>query len=395
MNFLLLVRLFQLTGSAIATSFLWISYALPSLLIGPIAATSVDLIDRRKVLIIANLLQALTILSFALLHEGRLFLLFGVVFLYSFINQFYVTAESATLPDLVDKKFLPQANGLFFLTQEASIIVGFGVAGFLLGFLGFTNALFTCSLLVIFAFISTLFLPKGKYQTLNTKGLEKDFWKFFGRLKEGYDFIKTHKKILMPFFLLMGAQIALSIVIVNIPLFATEIVKVNLNYAGLVIVAPSGLGAIIAALSIPKILGRGVRKKEIIEYSLGFISLIFFVFVFIIPILGSLERIVTSILLVIFTGYFFVGVIIPSQTFLQEATPGGLRGRVFGNFWFLATVASVLPVIFSGAVSELLGIKLLFSLLGGVVLAGLIISKKYGQKIIQAEFGLQSDKIMS
>jgi len=94
MNFLLLIGLFAKTQSAIATSFLWVSYSLPAILVGPVAAASADMIDRRKILMISNLLQALTILSFAFLHETRFFLIYGVVFIYSFLNQFYVPGGS-------------------------------------------------------------------------------------------------------------------------------------------------------------------------------------------------------------------------------------------------------------------------------------------------------------
>ena len=38
MNFLLLAKLFNETGSSIATSLLWVSFALPTIFFGPIGA---------------------------------------------------------------------------------------------------------------------------------------------------------------------------------------------------------------------------------------------------------------------------------------------------------------------------------------------------------------------
>ena len=49
MNFLLLIRLFEATGSSVATSFLWVAYALPAIFIGPFASASIDMLERRKV----------------------------------------------------------------------------------------------------------------------------------------------------------------------------------------------------------------------------------------------------------------------------------------------------------------------------------------------------------
>ena len=129
-NYLLLLRLFQQTNSTLAVSFIWIAYSLPALLIGPFAATIVDLSDRKIMLVVTNLLQAITILLLIPI-KTKLFLIYGVVFIYSFLNQFYLPAESASLPALIPSKNLPQANGFFFLTKQASSLIGIGLAGLL------------------------------------------------------------------------------------------------------------------------------------------------------------------------------------------------------------------------------------------------------------------------
>ena len=127
-NYLLLLKLFQQTNSTLAVSFILIAYSLPALLIGPFAATLVDLSDRKIMLAVTNLLQAATILLLIPI-KTKLFLIYGVVFIYSFLNQFYLPAESSSLPALVPSKNLPQANGLFFLTKQASSLIGIGLAG--------------------------------------------------------------------------------------------------------------------------------------------------------------------------------------------------------------------------------------------------------------------------
>src|SRR3989338_991657 len=83
MNFLLLARLFTVTGSSIATSLLWVAYALPAIFFGPIGAASVDLINRRKMLMVTNLLQAATVFVFIFTHQTSVFLLYAVVLIYS------------------------------------------------------------------------------------------------------------------------------------------------------------------------------------------------------------------------------------------------------------------------------------------------------------------------
>jgi MFS family permease len=382
MNFLLLIKLYERTGSSIATSFLWVAYALPAILIGPIAAASVDLFDRKKMLVVANIMQSLTIFVYAFLHETSFFLLYGVVVTYSFFNQFYVPAEAASMPSLVKKKFLPQANGLFFLTQQAALIVGFGFAGLLNHTIGFHYSLYLCSFFLLLAFISVSFLPTMKTRDKMPKSFEKALFKFFRRMMEGYMFIKKNRSIFLPFMLMMGLSVSLSVIVVSMPVLAEDIFRINVNSAGVMIAVPAGIGAAFGTLIVTRLLKKGWRKKRAIETSLKIMALILFIFTFILPEITNAFRIVLGLACVLLIGVSFVGILIPSQTFLQEKTPGGLRGRVFGNYWFLVTIATVFPVIFSGAITEIFGIRLLMFLLTASVIAALLFSKKFGQSVI-------------
>src|SRR5689334_6247009 len=145
MNFLLLTRIYSETGSSIATSLLWVTYALPSIFFGPIGAASVDIINKRKMLMVTNLLQAVAVFGFLLFHTQSIFLLYFVVLAYSFFNQFYVPAESAALVIVVDKRHLASANSLFFITQQAALLFGFGFGGIIERLIGFNGSLILCS----------------------------------------------------------------------------------------------------------------------------------------------------------------------------------------------------------------------------------------------------------
>ncbi len=382
-TFLLITTLFSLTGSAIATSLLWISFAIPAIVLGPFAAATVDMVDKRKLLMATNFLQALTVLGYALLKSENFFLPYGVVMTYSLLNQFYLPAESATIPSIVSKKLLPIANGLFFITQQSALVLGFGLAGVINHFLGYQNSLFLCSIFLFAAFISVSFLPKLRAEDTIPKSVEEAFSKFFTRIVDGYNFIKENNRILVPFLLLVALQVAGSILAVNIPAFAAGVLGVNVNSAGVLIVVPSGLGALLAAFFFPKLLKRGLRKRKLIEDSLLALSLTFLLLAILVPQFHNGTRILFSSLTVFLLGMSFVGIVIPSQTFLQEATPGGLRGRVFGNFWFIVTIATLLPVLFSGAITEILGVKMLLVILGLTSIAALVFAKKYAYRLVQ------------
>ncbi len=377
LNYTIIFSLFEKTGSSIATSLVWIFYALPVILIGPFAASSADMIDRRKILIITNFLQSMVILPYALLSATHNYLVYAVVVIYSSINQFYVPAEFATIPFVVDRKNLPEANSLFLVTQQVALLLGFGFSGLLLNFIGFKYTLLICSLFLIISFISTTFLPSMKIKTEVPNKFDEIVLKFFTEIFVGYRFIKNNKMVLAPFLILIFTQISLSIITVNAPAIAQNIVGVPLNMAGIYLIVPAGMGAVLASFRIPFLLSKKIRKIVIIKNSLinVFLSLLLFVFVF--SYLEDNIRLLFDFLLILIIGYSYVGILVPTQTFLQQKTPFDLRGRVFGNYWFLVTLLSVFPVILSGTITDIFGVKILFGLLLiGILLLYIILGKR-------------------
>lgn len=386
MNFLLLTKLYEETGSPIATSLLWVAYSLPALLVGPIGAAAVDLVSRRKTLMITNLLQALTIFAFIFINSQSIFILYAVVLIYSILNQFYVPAEAAYLPSTVSRLNLSQANSLFFITSQASLVIGFGLSGVLERVVGFNGVLIICSVFLFIAFISTSFLDEVKPRMEIPEKVEDALKTFFDTIIEGYTFIRHNKAVLYPLLLLLGIQSSLTIVVVSLPVVAEKILEIPAGFAGISVVVPAGVGAIIGSIFIPRWLRRGVRKKTIIEYSLGVLIFSLLSLTFGIPFLPILYRIMITPLLIIWAGFGFIGVTIPAVTFLQNATPQWLRGRVFGNLYFLTTFVSMFPVLFSGAITEIFGIQTLLVLMALGTGSILWYSRRHGDALIKDSF---------
>ena len=382
MNFLLLVVLFNETGSAIAVSLLWVAYALPAILVGPIAAASVDMIDRRKMLIVANLAQAVIILGYAYIHSFSVFLLYGVVIAYSFFNQFYIPAEFAALPSLIKKKNYPAANGLFFLTQQGAVVLGFSIAGLLNQNFGFERTLYICSLFLLLAFISVSRLPKMVPKKKIPKRFDDVFFTFFEEIMKGYNFLKSKPGVYIPFLMMLSLQVVSAVVVVSAPIIALDIFAINIDMAGLFIAVPAGIGAIIASLTIPKLLNRRWRKITSVKFAMILLACSMFYLSIITPRLEIMLRLSTSMLALMTAGAAFIAFFIPLQTHLQEITPGGLRGRVFGNYWFLVTIATIFPVILSGTISELLGIRVLLFTIGAISAGGVYMITRYGCQFV-------------
>jgi len=380
-NFLLLISLFEKTNSTIAISFLWIVLAMPAVMIGPIAASLADMVDKRNLLMYSTILQAIAIFIFSFFFERYLYLTYAIAFFYAFINQFYVPAEAASVPRLVPKKRLPFANGLFFMTQQLSIMVGVGMAGILASLLGFEWAIRLNSILMFFAFISVRFLPAlPASKKITIESFEEGISKFYGHIVEGYHYIKNTRNVKMPFLLLLSLQVAVAIIVTNLPVIASEIVQINPRYSGILMVAPAGIGAMLATMGIAKQLKSGIRKRKIIEASLLTLSVAVLLIAGL-SVMHTSLRLVLALICFAAVGYSYVGITIPSQTFLQESTPKKFTGRVFGNFWFLAAIALVIPTLFSATITEVLGIRTLLVIFAIVVAIVTWVSHRFADKL--------------
>src|SRR6266496_5856951 len=105
------VYVYDLTGSTLATGTMFVAQSLPRLLLGSIAGVFVDRWDRRRTMIVANLLSAVTLLLLLPVRSiADLWLVYLAAFLQASIALFFQPAESALVPTLVGEEHLIHAN---------------------------------------------------------------------------------------------------------------------------------------------------------------------------------------------------------------------------------------------------------------------------------------------
>lgn len=360
-NFVIILRIYEETHSTIAVSLVWLFYAIPAVLLGPFSGTIIDLIEKRKALIWTNFSQAIIVLAYLLVKE-KIWPIYTIVFLYSLVNQLYIPAEAATLPGVVPKELYPPANSIFMFTMYGTFLVGISLAGPLIKLVGREAPFFLSSFFLGLAAFSVALLPsevKGKRGEV--RGIQ-DFW---DRVKEGYLFIREKSTILFPLMLIVISEIIVGILAVLTPSFATEILSIDLLDAGLTLVFPAGLGALIGAQGVVWALRR-IRKKKVISFGLFLFTFGLLCFSLIIPSLPS-WRTQAAVVVVFLLGISFVSLIIPAQTLIQENTPEEFRGRVFGVLGFTITLAAILPVLLTATVADLLGVTWIMFIISLVV----------------------------
>ena len=145
-NIAVLALAIQLAGpgrEGQAVAFYAIARHLPLFLFGPLAGVVVDRVDRRRVMIVADISRAVLALGFLLANmTGKLSVIYIFGAALFAVSSFFNAAKRASIPNIVHgTSELLSANSLSASTTAATIAVGSALGGLLSTFIG-RNAVF-------------------------------------------------------------------------------------------------------------------------------------------------------------------------------------------------------------------------------------------------------------
>lgn len=121
---------YTLTGSTLASGGLLLASFLPLVILGSLAGVFVDRWDRRRTMIITNLLHALVLLPLLVVRDAStLWVIYAVVLAQSCLQQFFRPAEQALIPSLVESPQLVTANALNSQTNDVARLIGAALGG--------------------------------------------------------------------------------------------------------------------------------------------------------------------------------------------------------------------------------------------------------------------------
>ena len=398
LNFTLIVWVFKLTESALAVSFLVMAMYLPAVLFGIFAGVFVDITDRRKVIIVIDFLLALSFLLFILIKGSYSLILLNTFFINS-LAQFFVPAEGSSIPMLVNKKQLIIANSLFSLTLYGSFMIGFSLAGPLLNFFGINYVFYLAFGAMFLAFISAQFLPTIKVANIHAKynnllsfrNIRKIVNITFKEATETWQFIRGNLAVAVAIGLLSAIQGIIGSLAVVMPSFMEKVLRIHATDTSYFVMVPLGLGMVVGALIIGKWAHNNPRRSVVIPSIVA--AGVIFILAGLIPSIAEILQASDLSSKIPHPRYFFrvptlsatyaigafllglvaVGIIIPSQTVLQENTNTRNRGKIFAVLAVIMYAISAVPVLLAGLLADLIGPSAIFLGMGVVVfIAGVI-----------------------
>ncbi|HCT79507.1 MAG TPA: MFS transporter [Micromonosporaceae bacterium] len=146
------IYVYQLSDSAGATAAAVAARVGMGMLAAPLAGVLVDRWDRKRVMVIANLAQAITLLPLlAVDSAGELWIAYLVIAAQCVCAVFVAPAEHALLPRLVPQADLAAANGLNALNNNIARLLGPALGGIVAVTLGITGAVLLNSVTFLLA----------------------------------------------------------------------------------------------------------------------------------------------------------------------------------------------------------------------------------------------------
>jgi len=123
------ILIYRLTGSALSVGLMLMATAAPSLIVGLVAGVYVDRTDRKRILIVADILRGVLVVLIPTLVEINIAWLYVIVMLTSAVGQFYDPAHESILPEIASDEELAAANSFMAISGFGSTAIGFAASG--------------------------------------------------------------------------------------------------------------------------------------------------------------------------------------------------------------------------------------------------------------------------
>lgn len=345
-------QLYEMTRSPYILALLGASRVLPIIIFGLISGTIVDAYNRKKLLIIVQIIQALIAGTVTIVTLNGNATVTNLLLLNAIALAFYTIdapARAALMPQLVPREHFSNAVSLNVIGYNISTVAGPAIAGFMIAYFGVVSvyALNTCSFLVLLAALLAL-RTSGAIEGIRHKASIK-------AIGEGIAFVKSKPIIwstmLLDFFSTFFAEAT-----VLLPVFAKEILHVGPQLLGLLYAAPF-IGATISGV-IASHVGKYIHQGKVLLWSVIIYALGTIVF-------GVSTNYILSIiaLMVIGAGDGMSAVI--RNVVRQMNTPDNFRGRMTSINMIFYTGGPRLGEVEAGLVAGLLGAPF-STIIGGV-----------------------------
>jgi MFS family permease len=363
------IFVYQMTDSTLATSLMFIAGMLPRIFFGSLAGVFVDRWERKRTMVVTNLLLAAGLLPLLLVRSPEmLWILYLSALIQSSIAQFLYPAENAMLPTLVDEQYLPSANALNSLNNNLARLGGPAIGGLLMASVGFEGVILADAATYLTAALMTAAITvTSKPERAALDSLQPSvIWKEW---RDGLRVVRQNQALLVLFILMAITSVGEGIFGTLFVLFSTDILHAD----------PFQVGSLMSAQAVGGLIGGAVigwigsrisswRMLWMGCFFLGIFDLMLFNYPF------FFTGFWFALLILMLAGIPASGAMTSTLTLLQTNTDDQYRGRVFGALTTITGVFGLIGMAFAGVMGDVMGIVPVINLQGiGYIVGGLMV----------------------
>ena len=345
----------QETGNPFFLALSSFLYFLPMIIATPIAGVLSDRINRKKIIIIVDSLQAFTTFILIILffmNYTAIWLIFIFIAFRSIFQGFHQPTVRSVIPLMVPKDKLSRINGLNFLFSGLVQLIGPALGAILSLFLEFQQILWIDIVTFFIALIPLLIIkiPSVVSKESTTSKEKKSFFKDF---KEGLSLLTRVPVLTTIIILAMFLNFLIQPLAVLLPYYVNTIHGGNISEYAIVSISLSAgtiSGAVITTI-------KKNWNRKILSSFIGIaIVLIGYAYLAFVP---------TGFFIMMIIGLFLMGINLPIintifQTIEQTIVPPDKIGRVMSIDSTLSMIIMPIGVILTGVLSIPLGVNNLF-----------------------------------
>lgn len=352
------VFVYSLTGSTLATGTMFAVHVIPYLVFGSVVGVLVDRWDRKRILVIANLVQAIGLLPLLLVTSAeQLWLGYVLAFVQSIAAQVVKPAQGAVLPRLVEKRELVAANSLQALSINLSRLVGPALGGVTVATLGLsTVALADATSFVVAAILIGVISTDVRPQAREDAGRTARSGSFAREWVEGLRLVTRDRTLSVVFGFIAISSIGEGVIGALLAPFVMQVLDGGEAGPGL-LSSSQAIGGLIGSVWLTAHPGR-IGPVRLLGYGalgLAIIDAMAFNYHLVWP--GLLPGLV----LIGIVGVPVAGLVVGFTTLLQVNTADAYRGRVLGAITTTSSLFTLLGSVGGGYLGDRVGLVIVMN----------------------------------
>lgn len=334
----------DLTGSATAVAWMLIVQFLPIALVGPLAGVVVDRVNRRRLMIAADVVRGVLVLGFLLVRRAdQVWIAYVVMALTVSASAFFEPARTATIPNITSSEELLPANAISSATWAGMLAIGASLGGLVAAIAG-RDVAFVINAASFFA--SAFFIGRTRYDATPAAAVRPAGLAALTGvtdLVEGVRYVRRHAHVAALMLVKAGWGLAGGVLLL-LTIFGQRVFPVGVGAAaGIgVLYGARGIGAGLGPIALRWIIGqqpRGLRRSIGPAY--------FMVGLFYIALAGA-PTLPLAAICVLFAHFGGSILWVYSTVLLQLEVPDRFRGRVFAAELAMVTLVSSVSSYWTG-----------------------------------------------